>query len=443
VVDNFQEREKLKNIFISAVGDIAPDRMVMNKVSLINDTLKIENKNYPLKNFQRIRVISVGKAAYQMCVGLHLILGDRVESGLMLSNTSFSGLPEKYSFFNCSHPLPDADNLKAAGRLLEFVGEAGEEDLVICLISGGGSSILSHPAGDITIDEKAIVADKLMLAGANIEQLNIVRKHLSSVKGGHLIKAIAPAKSLALYLSDVPGDDLSTIASGPTVADPTTFQDAVDVLNRFNLYQDIPASVKRHLELGAAGKVPDTLKPGDSEEKLCDNFLVGRNLDFLRFLEKDLSARGYWTLVDPEHYQGLAKDFGRSLALKGKKLAQSLGSDKRPYAYIAGGETTVNVTGDGLGGRNSEVALAAACELLGNDNCFVLAAGTDGKDGPTNAAGAVCDGSSVERAGKLGVDSKQMLLNNDSYNFFEPLGDLVITGPTGTNLMDITILVVL
>ena len=443
MIENYQEREKLKNIFISAASDIAPDKMVMNRLSLNNDILQIEDKSYSLDDYNEIKVIAVGKAAYQMCMGLNKILADRVSAGVMLSNTAFSGLPQKYEFWHCSHPLPYSENVEAAGRLLEFVKDAGEKDLVICLISGGGSSILCHPAADIRVEEKAFVADKLMLAGADIRQLNIVRKHLSTVKGGQLIKAIAPARSVALYLSDVPGDDLTSIASGPTVADPTTFAEAAAILKQYDLYQTLPDSVRNHLENGIAGKVPETLKPDDLETSLCDNYLIGRNLDFLRSLEKSFSSKGYWTLVDPEHFQGQARDLGVKLAEKGKKLSLGLGPDNRPYAYIVGGETTVNVTGDGLGGRNSEVALAAAQQLQGARNCFILAAGTDGKDGPTDAAGAVCDGTSVERGIKLGVDSKQMLMNNDSYNFFEPLGDLVITGPTGTNLMDIAILVVL
>lgn len=443
MVDNFQEREKLKNIFISAVSELAPDRMVMSKLSANGDTLRIMGNNYSLENIENIYVVAAGKAAYQMCMGLELVMEDRIHSGIILSNSSFSGLPQKYDYLSCSHPLPDENNLNAAKRVLEYVKNAGEKDLVICLISGGGSSILSHPAGKITIQEMASVSDILMLAGANINDLNIVRKHLSSIKGGHLIKAIAPARSIALYLSDVPGDDLTTIASGPTVADPFTFAQALEVLQKYQVLEKIPISVREHLQRGTQGLEEETLKPGDPETKLCDNYLIGKNLDFLRSLEKDFSSQGYWTLVNPHHFQGEAREIGHNLARKGIGLGRSLTRENRPYVYIMGGETTVNVKGDGMGGRNIELALAAAIALDGNEDCFVLAAGTDGKDGPTDAAGAVADGTSLARGIKIGVDSKQMLVNNDSYNFFEPLGDLVITGPTGTNLMDIAVLVVL
>ena len=435
-------RKMAADAFKAALETIAPDRMVTTHVRLEGNHLYTRDAHVDLTHVDRIRVVSIGKAADPLVVGLEAVLGDRIEGGLVLSNAFFDNLPDKYRCFECTHPLPVQANIEAADAVLELVGDCGENDLVICLISGGGSSILCRPAAGITVEEKADTVDKLMKAGAPIHELNAVRKHLSRVKGGQLLKAIAPAKALALYLSDVPGDELGVIASGPTAPDRSTFTDALAVIENYGQLDKIPASVVNHLRDGAHGKIPETLKPEDPALDNCENVLLGSNADMLRSLEAEFRRRGCWTLVEPEHFQGFAKDFGRQLAEKARTLSERLTPQERPYVFLRGGETTVNVVGDGLGGRNTETVLAAAMALDGVEECCILSAGTDGKDGPTDAAGAVADKSSIERAQKVGIDPAALLERNDSYRFFEPLEDLIITGPTGTNLMDVIAVVV-
>jgi glycerate-2-kinase len=338
--------------------------------------------------------------------------------------------------------LPSAANLKAAEAVLELADSAGENDLVLCLVSGGGSSIFSSPVSGVSVEEKADTVDQIMLAGAAIHELNTVRKHISRVKGGRLLQALSPARVVALYLSDVPGDNLSVIASGPTAADETTFADAWSVIEKYGLEQSIPDKVREHLRKGISGEIEETLKPGAKSLERCTNMLLGRNHDMLVALKNELRDRGFWTVIEPRHFQGEARDYGMQLARKAIELNDRLPSRERPYAFLRGGETTVTVKGPGLGGRNTELALSAAIALEDTKNCAILAAGTDGKDGPTDAAGAAVDDSTVRNMKDAGIDPKKMLTDNDSYNALEPVGDVIITGPTGTNLMDVVMVLI-
>lgn len=433
---------EMRDIFHSSLARIKPQRMVTDNVTVESGALKVKDETIDLNAISRIFVVAIGKAAHPLVKGIDEVLGSRIDQGVVLSNAFFDPLSGKYSCYECSHPLPGKANVDAADAVLEMVESARQDDLVICLISGGGSSIFSRPVNGVSVEEKAAVADLLMLAGAPINELNAVRKHLSSVKGGQLLRKIAPARTLGLYLSDVPNDDLSVIASGPTSADNSTFTDAWNVIEKYRLADKIPASVKEHLLMGIEGNAPETPDEDSEDIKRCTNLLLGRNLDMLRSLETEFRKKGYWTLVEPEHYQGEARKFGESIAAKAESLSLSLSAEKRPYAFICGGETTVNVKGNGLGGRNTEVALSAAIHMKDKQGCFILSAGTDGKDGPTDAAGAIADYTSLNRGEKTGIDAHKLLENNDSYNFFKPLDDLLITGPTGTNLMDISVIVV-
>jgi glycerate 2-kinase len=429
-------------VFREAIKKMDPDNLLNARLVLNGRELTVLGERFDLDSFSRVSVIAIGKAAPRMAVGLEKALPGLIHQGLVLSNDFSDTLPGKYKTFKCSHPLPGRANVDAGSAVLGFAGRAGKDHLVIVAVSGGGSSILAVPAEGISLEEKRETTRLLLVAGARIDELNTVRKHLSAVKGGRLQRAIAPAATLGLYLSDVPGDDPSTIASGPTAPDPTTFADALAVIEKYGLTGKIPGGVAERLRRGRLGELEETPKEGGPEFSRCNNIVVGCNRDMLSALEAGLRHRGFWTMTELDPYQGEAKEVGAALARKARALARSLPPGGRPYALICGGETTVTVRGRGLGGRNCELALGAAVELAGCRGCLVFAAGTDGIDGPTDAAGALADGASCDRAEKLGLDPLEHLRNNDSYNFFKPLEDLVVTGPTGTNLMDVSLVLV-
>lgn len=436
---NFNLRDAALSAFRTALRRIGPENLLRERIDFANGVLAVKGEKIDLRDIERVFVLAIGKAAPGMVKGIEAALADRILGGVVLSNSFPGPLPAKYRTFLCSHPLPSEQNVEAGKVLLEQAYGAREGDLVICCISGGGSAILSVPAEGVSLESKRETVNRLMLAGAGIEELNVVRKHISAVKGGRLAQAIGPARSVSLCFSDVPGDLLTTIASGPTVPDPSTFEDAWSVIRKYGLDKGIPADVTKYLQDGCDGLHPDT--PGEDRPvfTLGRSFVVGSNRDALSALERELRGKGFWTMTELDPFQGEAREVGASLARKVRDLAGGLPKGGRPYALISGGETAVTVEGSGLGGRNCELTLAAAIELRACEKCLVLAAGTDGVDGPTDAAGAIADGTTLARAAELGLDPKKYLANNDSYNFFKLLGDLIITGPTGTNLMDISL----
>jgi glycerate 2-kinase len=435
-------RDEALAAFSAGLEWIDPGRLLERRVRFAGGVLEVAGRKFDLKLVERVLVVAFGKAAVRMTAALEGILGERIEKGMVLSNSLPEALPGKYDIHRCSHPLPDESNLKAGQVVLELVREAGDVDLVICLISGGGSSILTAPVEGIAPAELRETIRLLMQAGAPIDKLNAVRKHVSRVKGGRLAAAIAPAGVLSLILSDVPGDDPAVIASGPTTADPSSFADAWNAAEELGVGDKLPRSVAGYLRRGMDGGAPETPKRGDAIFERVSNIVIGRNRDMLGAMEGHLRGRGFWTMQEREPFEGEARRLGAALAARVRELAGNLKASNRPYALLAGGESTVKVSGDGLGGRSSELALAAAIELDGCSDCAILAAGTDGVDGPSDAAGAIADGDSLNRARKLGLDARAALENNDAYNFFAPLGDLVVTGPTGTNLMDVTLALV-
>jgi glycerate-2-kinase len=345
-------------------------------------------------------------------------------------------------FVAAGHPVPDIFSLAAAREILSVAECAGKGDLVVALVSGGGSAMLSSPAAEITMEEKAETFRLLLRSGADIASFNAVRKHLSEVKGGLLARAAQPATVWALLLSDVPGDDPSVIASGPFSPDPTTFGDAIGVLERYGIFYAVPSAVRRHLTEGAAGALPETPKPDDPAFLGTTSVLLGTNRTAMDAAAMDIArernAAPTAIVLLPGFLHGEARECARSFCARLRKAAEAL-SPGHAAVLIAGGETTVNVVGNGKGGRNQEFALAAAVELAGESAMAVLAAGTDGIDGPTDAAGAYVDGTTIARASSLGLDPSGHLENNDAYPFFESLGDLVVTGPTGTNVADLAI----
>ena len=345
--------------------------------------------------------------------------------------------PRRIRVVESGHPIPDARGEAAGQEILRLARDAGPDDLVLCLISGGGSALAASPAPGVTLAEKQTVTRLLLECGATINELNAVRKHLSRLKGGRLARAAYPAPIVALLLSDVIGDPLDVIASGPTAPDPTTFDGALAILDRFELRARLPPTARAHLEAGARGEAEDTPKPGDPALAGVTNVVIGNNGLVVEAAVEEARRLGLTPWLMTRRLQGEAREVARVFAGILDEISRGDSPVGRPACLIAGGETTVTVRGPGTGGRCQEFALALVSELAAMQGVVVLAAGTDGSDGPTGAAGAVADPTTLERAAGRGLDVRRALGENDSHRFFAALGDLVVTGPTGSNLMDV------
>ena len=363
-------------------------------------------------------------------------LDGRVAGGALAVPRGTGGSSGPIRFLDAGHPVPDIGSFAAAREILALLEKAGADDLVLALISGGGSAMISAPAAGITPEQKAEVSRLLLQAGADIHSFNTVRKHLSEVKGGLLARAAQPAAVRALLLSDVPGDDPSVIASGPFTPDPSTYADAVGVLERYGLMYAVPSAVRWRLLEGAAGRMPETPKPDDPAFRKVVQELVGTNRTAMDAVSEAAKREGLQAVLLPGFLRGEARDCARAFCGRLRAETASL-PPGRSIVLVAGGETTVQVRGKGKGGRNQEFALASAVELSGVEGVAVLAGGTDGVDGPTDAAGAYADGNTAARAKELGLDARDHLADNNAYPFFQALGDLVLTGPTGTNVTDL------
>jgi hydroxypyruvate reductase len=441
------EKDRLLRAFRAAVEAVDPARLVASALRVEGGAVVLDAPGVraavPLSSLRKIHLVGAGKAGRAMGEAVLAALGrKRVAGGVIAVPRGAEGSSGPVRFAVAGHPVPDIYSLAAAREILSLLERAGKRDLVVALVSGGGSAMLSAPAAGITMEEKAETFHLLLRAGADIASFNAVRKHLSEVKGGLLARAARPAATWALLLSDVPGDDPSVIASGPFSPDPTTYADAIGVLERYGIFYAVPSAVRRHLAEGADGNLPETAKPDDPAFLGTTTALLGSNrtaMDAAALrMARERDAGPTAIALLPGILHGEARDCARSFCAQLRKAAEAL-SPGHAVALIAGGETTVNVRGSGRGGRNQEFSLAAAVELAGEGAMAVLAAGTDGIDGPTDAAGAYADGSTVARASALGLDPGAHLENNDAYPFFNALGDLVVTGPTGTNVADLAI----
>ena len=388
--------------------------------------------------FRNIYVVGAGKAGASMAQAAERVLGRRIAAGLLNVKYGHTAKLRRIELHECGHPVPDLSGVAGAERIARIAAGAGKDDLVICLISGGASALLPLPAEGITLEEKQATTRLLLASGANIHEINAVRKHISRIKGGQLARLAAPARVESLMLSDVIGDDLGVIGSGPTAPDASTFAGAVEILDRYGIRERVPAPVRERLEQGAGGAIPETPKPDDAVFARVRNTIVGSNRLALAAAARRARSLGYRTLVLSSEIQGEAREIARMHAAIASEMARTGRPIKPPACIITGGETTVTLRGDGLGGRAQEFALAAAIDIAGLENVVVFCAGTDGSDGPTNAAGAVADGQTIGRK----PDARRYLEGNDSYHYFESLGDLVITGPTNTNVMDACIVLV-
>jgi glycerate 2-kinase len=435
-------RRDAKKIFLHAVHAADPQKILSSQVSLQDKILRIGERKYSLPQYKRIFVAGTGKASAPMAGNLEKILGTRITGGWINVKYGHSQRLKRIRIQEAGHPLPDEKGLEGAKEMVRMLSPLTEDDLVIFLISGGGSALLPLPVEGITLAEKQATTNQLLSCGATIQEINTLRKHLSRLKGGGLAKIIYPATLVALILSDVIGDPLDAIASGPTVADPTTYEDCARILNKYQLWEKIPPSVAGHIRDGLEGKKEETLKEGDPAFQKVYNLVVGNNFLAIKAARKAAQDLGYRPVILSSLVEGETREVAKVHAAIAKEVLLSGNPILPPACILSGGETTVTLKGKGKGGRNQEFALAAALEIAGWEEILVMSAGTDGTDGPTDAAGAFVDGKTVSRGKTMGLDLWSFLEENDSYSFFQKLGDLLITGPTGTNVMDLRIMLV-
>ena len=375
---------------------------------------------------RRVIVLGAGKATAQMALAVEEMIPNC--SGLINVKYGHTAPLKRIEINECAHPVPDEAGLKGAQRIADLARGAGKDDLILCLISGGASALLPLPVPGLSLAAKQDITKQLLQRGADIQEMNAVRRHLSQIKGGQLAKLVYPAQVVTLILSDVIGDDLNTIGSGPTAPDPSTVADAQAVLDKYKI--QVPVALI------------ETPKPRDKVFRNVQNIVAGSNRLAIDAARKAARKLGYRTMVLSSLIEGETREIAKMHAAIAKEVVATGQPLKPPCCIISGGETTVTIQGQGLGGRNQEFAMAAAIEIAGTEGITIASAGTDGTDGPTDAAGAQADGATLARGQKLGLDAKAYLSNNDSYHFFQPLKDLIMTGPTGTNVMDLRVMLI-
>ncbi len=416
-----------------------PGKFVRKKVRRKGHHLSAGSHRFDLSRYDRVLVIGGGKASAGMALEIERVLGDRLTAGIV--NVPHNLKPRTGSggvlFHPATHPLPMQRGVRGVEKMLELVGRASRRDLVVCVLSGGGSALMPLPAPGLTIEDEQKATKLLLKAGARIDEMNTVRKHLSAIKGGRLAERLFPATVLSLIISDVVGNKVENIASGPTAPDTSTYADARRILSKYQLEKIVPASVRRMLKMGNAVSLPETPKPGLRVFDRVYNVVVGSNRDSCVAAAQFLRLKGYRTLVLSTRLQGEARQVGTVLASILSDVDGTGFSAGSPFAVVAGGETTVAVKGEGVGGRNQELVLSAALAMRGLRNVALASMATDGIDGPTTAAGALADGKTVERGIETKMDAQRFIERNDSFTFFHKVGDLIFTGSTGTNVNDL------
>lgn len=404
--------------------------------------LSVGQRKYDLKKYRQVVVVGAGKASGRMARAVEETLGDRVKNGLVVVKDGHSCQTKAIRIQEARHPLPDQRCVRAARAILELIKPLTPEDLLIVLISGGASSLISLPATGLSLSDKQKTTDLLLRSGASIQEINSVRKHISAIKGGRLAAA-SQGTMISLILSDVLGDDLSVIGSGPTAPDLTTFHTAKAILQRYSLWKKIPASVSNHITMGEQGRIPETPKPSSLMFATVHNEIVGNNALIVDKVSQKARALGFHTMVLTTTLQGEAREVGKVVGALAQEVHGSGQPIRRPACLIFGGELTVTIRGQGKGGRAQEFALSAAMAIEKLPNIWIAGFGTDGTDGPTDAAGAVVDGQTIQQASKMGIDPIKILDSHDSYTLFQKVGGHIITGETGTNVNDLYIVLTL
>jgi len=438
------DRQHLPEIFNAALAAVDPFNAVLKAARVEHQQLEVAGMQFDLAAYHRIIVVGAGKATARMALAIESLLGGKITAGLIIVKDGHTAPLTIIEQVEASHPVPNQAGIAGAQRILDLVRAADEKTFIICLISGGASALLIAPVEGITLQDKQETTQLLLSAGASIFELNAVRKHLSMVKGGKLAQASWPAQLVTLIVSDVIGDPLDVIASGPTAADNSTFTEAWAVIKKFGLQERLPAHVADYLQRGIAGQVPETVKENDPSLDKTRNVVIAGIRQALAAATEKAGQLGYASRTISDALQGEARDAARFLAHAARAELDGMKPGQR-HCLLCGGETTVSVRGTGKGGRNQEFALAFALEIEGWHGVTLLSVGTDGGDGPTDAAGAMVDGSTAARARSLGIDPLSYLDDNDSYAFFHRYDTAsgshchFKTGPTGTNVMDIQI----
>ena len=437
-----QLRADARGIFEAGIAAVDPVEAVKRHLGRTGDILHVADRRYELPTYRHVYVVGTGKASARMARGLEEILGESIDSGVVVVKYGYSTPTRRVDIVEAGHPIPDPAGVEGKKQIIDTLRKAGNDDLVIFLVSGGGSALLPCPADGLTLEDKQRTTQILLDCGATIHEINSVRKHLSKVKGGRLARLAYPATVVGLILSDVIGDRLEGIASGPTVPDTSTFSDCLKIIERYQLQGKIPPVVRAFLEQGARGGIEETPKAADPVFEKVQNVLVGSNRLALQAAKQKADVLGYNSLLLSSSVEGETQTVAAVHAAIAKEISATGGPVRRPACVISGGETTVTIRGGGLGGRNQEFALAAALHIEGLEGVVILSGGTDGTDGPTDAAGGVVDGGTLRRATANGLDAGDYLRRNDSYHFLQSTGDLLITGPTYTNVMDLHVMLI-
>ena len=434
-------RADARKIFAAGVEGADPFAAVARTVALKDARLCINDRTYELSALRNVLVAGGGKAAAPMALAVQALLGERLSGGVIVVKYRHQLSVEGIKVIEAGHPIPDEAGLEGARQVMELARGCGEKDLLFFLASGGGSALLPCPAAGLSLEDKQRTTEALLRSGAKIQEVNAVRKHISQIKGGQLARLAAPAKVVALVLSDVVNDSLEAIASGPTVPDSSTFADCLRIIEQYGVTHRIPPVVVNFLERGGRGEIAETPKPSDRVFRNVQNIVVGGNRSALAAARGCAEALGYHAEVLADAVEGESRIVAKSHSDLVRKLARR-STAARPACLLSGGETTVALRGNGLGGRNQEFSLAAAIEIDGLDGVVILSGGTDGTDGPTDAAGGIVDGSTLDRGRAKNLEAKKFLANNDSYHFLQATGDLLVTGPTLTNVMDLQVTLV-
>jgi glycerate 2-kinase len=438
------EAMQVTSVLQAAMEAVDPVEAIRQSLRLSSEQLAVSNKVYDLREYRRVFVIGFGKASGAMAEAVGAILDERISAGVVIAKYIDAGqlkrIHPRIELLQGDHPVPGEGSLQATQRLLELLDDVTEHDLVICLISGGGSALFTQPQANLTLQEIQDLTHSLLVSGAEIGEINALRKHLDQVKGGGLARLAAPAAMITLIISDVIGSPLDVIASGPTAPDPSTYDEGLRVLRKYNLLDSVPEQILRVLRDGEAGKLPETVKEGDPILDRVHNVLIADNYRAAQAAIAHARSLGWNVILLTTYLHGEAQQAGMMLGGILRQVANSGEPCARPALIVAGGETTVTVRGAGRGGRNQELALGAVRELAGLDGVMLVTLATDGDDGPTDAAGAVVTGETLTRGRQHGLIPDLFLENNDSYHYFHPLEDLLMTGPSGTNVNDLTFL---
>jgi len=430
-----------EHIFLTGIESVLPDQLIRKQVFIKDSILFISSFQFSLDRINRIFVVGAGKASAIMAKEIENILGDRITDGHVVVKYGHDVELKYITVSEAGHPVPDNNGYLATQKILKIVTLAEEDDLVICLLSGGGSSLLADFPDGATLNDMIITNDLLLKSGADIRETNAVRKHLSKIKGGQLAKIAQPARLVTLILSDVIGDPLDVIASGPSVPDPSTFKDAISILNKYGLLSKVPTPLINYLKKGVAGFISETPKPGDSIFDNTKNVIIGSNIIALVAAHQKAITLGLHSLIVTSELEGDVIEIAKLVIEKALQF-QNDETIKKPCCLLFGGETTLKVNGVGTGGRNQHLALYAALLLKNKNGITLLCAGTDGSDGPTLAAGALVDSKTKESALSSGMDIQKYLDNFDSFHFFDKTGGHIITGPTMTNVMDLIVIII-